>query len=517
MNVQDEVLNEEAVKFIYDLVIEFREERLELLKNRVLRQEDYDNGSLPNFLPETCEIRSTEWKIAPTPDIISDRRVEITGPPDRKMIINALNSGAKVYMSDFEDSLCPTWENLILGQKNLIDVVNKTITFEHPTKGTYKLNENPAVLFIRPRGLHLEENHIKIDEKAIPASLFDFGIFFFHNAKKLLTDGAGPYFYLPKLEHHAEARWWNKVFLWSQDRIGIPQGSIKATVLIETLPAAFQMDEILYELKDHSAGLNCGRWDYIFSYIKTLKNHPDRILPNRDSVTMERHFMSQYSTLLIHTCHKRGAHAMGGMAAQIPISNNTKANNMALRKVLKDKIREVKLGHDGTWVAHPGLVSIAQQAFDDHMPEKNQINNLVENSWCEQEDLLEASSGLITSQGMLKNINIGIRYIESWLRGNGCVPLYNLMEDAATAEISRTQVWQWIRHSCKLKDGRIIDENLLDEMISSSLVEIEKELGSEKFMQSKFTEATALFRDLSVASELCNFLTLPAYEKIKKD
>lgn len=520
MNVQDQVLSEEATRFLQDMILEFGEEREKLLNDRKTRQQDYDEGSLPDFLPETEEIRNSEWKISPVPEIIFDRRVEITGPPERKMVINALNSGAKVYMADFEDSLAPTWENVLNGQKNMMDFASKTLTFEHPTKGIYKPNENHAVLFVRPRGLHLEESHFQTSGKNSPASLVDFGLFFFHNAHKLIQNGFGPFFYLPKLEHYKEARWWNKVFNWAQDRLNIPRGTIKATVLIETLPAVFQMNEILYELKEHSAGLNCGRWDYIFSYIKTLKNHSDRVLPNRDSVTMERHFMAQYSTLLVHTCHTRGAHAMGGMAAQIPIRNDEEANSVALNKVTQDKLREVRLGHDGTWVAHPGLVELAQKVFDEHMPEKNQISKLIDDrdlKWCAQEDLLAPSGGLITADGLLKNVSIGIQYIEAWLRGNGCVPLYSLMEDAATAEISRAQVWQWIRHSCNLKDGRKIDNALLDQFIDQALEGIQKEIGEEKYSQGKFEEATELFRDLSTAIELCSFLTIPAYNKIIKD
>jgi len=506
------ILTNDALRFIIELVREFRSRHIDLLAERKKRQDSWNNGELPKFLAETTELRKSDWKIAEIPEEILDRRVEITGPPDRKMVINALNSGANVFMADFEDSLSPTWENVINGQINLRDAVNKTITYEHPTKGTYKLNDEHAVLFVRPRGLHLAENHLEIDEQIIPASLFDFGLYIYHNWQNLINNGTRPYFYLPKLEHYFEARWWNDVFNWTQDRLGIPRGTIRATVLIETLPAAFQMNEILYELRDHSAGLNCGRWDYIFSYIKTLQSDPSRILPNRSEVTMNTHFMKSYSTQLIQTCHRRGAHAMGGMAAQIPIRDNPEANEIALQKVREDKMREVLAGHDGTWVAHPGLVKIAKDVFNDHMTEKNQIVEPTHYELIDHNDLLRAPQGNITSDALAHNINVGILYLAAWLRGEGCVPLYNLMEDAATAEISRTQVWQWIKHKAKLNEKTILTKELYEEFLSEEIIKIMNSVEPDNFQRGKYVEATKLFFDLTISDELTNFLTLPAYE-----
>jgi len=501
-----EILNNESVKFLSSLTREFRQRLTSLLHRRNLRQDFYDKGHIPNFLSETRDVRESDWSISDIPKNLQDRRVEITGPPDRKMIINALNSGANVYMADFEDSLSPTWKNVLDGHTNLIDAVRKTITYDHPSKGTYSLNDDTACLFVRPRGLHLNESHISIDSKPIPAALFDFGMFLFHNGKFLSDSGEGPYFYIPKIEHYLEARWWNDVFTWSQEELGIPLGTIKATVLIETLPAAFQMDEILYELRDHSAGLNCGRWDYIFSYIKTLKNHSNKVLPDRDEVTMNTNFMNTYSKLLVRTCHRRGAHAMGGMAAQIPIKNDPEANIRALNRVRGDKIREVNLGHDGTWVAHPGLVYIAKNVFDEYMPQKNNIDKQIEFE-CSRDDLINPPPGNITEKCLRKNINISIHYIASWLSGNGCVPLYNVMEDTATAEISRAQTWQWLKHN-KFSQMRF------NEIFVEEVNKIRDEIGDLTFENSNYEGASNMFETLSNSNEFENFLTLSAYELI---
>jgi len=502
-NTYPNILSVEAINFLANMTRKFSTELDGLLTQRESRQKFYDEGYSPNFSLECEDIREGDWKVAEIPDDIKDRRVEITGPVDRKMIINALNSGANVFMADFEDSLSPTWKNLLEGQQNLKDAVRKTITYDHPTKGTYTLNEKVATLFVRPRGLHLKEDHFLVDGKPIPASFFDFGLFFFHNAKEQIDLGSAPYFYIPKLEHRLEARLWNDIFNWSQDELGIKRGTIRATVLIETLPASFQMDEILWELKDHSAGLNCGRWDYIFSYIKTFRNHSDKILPDRSSVTMERKFMKSYSNLLIKTCHKRGIHAMGGMAAQIPIKNNSHENDRALSAVRRDKYREVISGHDGTWVAHPGLVPVAREIFDIHMKDLNQINHYLDYN-VTQQDLIKCPEGKITEEGLRKNINIGIQYIENWLRGNGCVPLYNLMEDAATAEISRTQTWQWIKH-------KKINMTEFNRILAEESLKIKNEVGDDLFFNGRFNKAIELFNLISVSSELIDFLTLPAY------
>jgi len=506
-NQYSSILTKDAIAFISDLTRQFGDQLDVLISARKDRQIKFDAGVIPDFLDETKEIREGEWTVAKIPSDLQDRRVEITGPPDRKMVINALNSGANVFMADFEDSLSPTWDNILSSQENLRDAVRKEITYEHPTKGTYKLNEEVAVLFVRPRGLHLKEENFLVDGFPVPASLFDFGLFLFHNAHTLIESGTGPYYYLPKLQHHLEARWWNNVFIWSQERLGILPGTIRATVLIETLPAAFQMDEILHELRDHSAGLNCGRWDYIFSYIKTLRAHSDRVLPDRSSVTMSRKFMKSYSELLIKTCHKREIHAMGGMAAQIPIRHDADANDKAISAVRRDKYREVTAGHDGTWVAHPGLVHVAREIFDSHMKTPNQIDK-INDLTVSQNDLVLAPEGKITEEGLRKNINVGILYLESWLRGSGCVPLYHLMEDAATAEISRTQVWQWLRHQ-KFSVGEF-DKILLDEV-----EKIKEAVGREKFYDGKYDQAIKLFRELSISNDLAEFLTLPAYDQIK--
>jgi malate synthase len=491
-----EILTDEARAFLTTLARACEPRRQELLARRADRQRRLDAGERPDFLPETRAVREAEWTVAPIPIDLSDRRVEITGPVDRKMIINALNSGARVYMADFEDSNAPTWRNNLEGQLNLRDAVRGTIAFTSPEGKRYALGARTATLMVRPRGWHLDERHVTVDGRPISASLFDFGLFFFHNAAALVAEGSGPYFYLPKLESHLEARLWNDAFNLAQDELGIPRGTIRATVLIETILAAFEMDEILYELKDHSAGLNCGRWDYIFSFIKKFRRHPDCVLPDRARVTMDRHFLKSYVDLLIRTCHRRGIHAMGGMAAQIPIKNDPAANEAALEKVRQDKLREVRAGHDGTWVAHPGLVPIAQQVFDAAMPGPNQLHVTRDDVRVSAGDLLAVPDGDITEGGLRTNVDVGIQYLESWLRGLGCVPIYNLMEDAATAEISRTQVWQWVRH------GRV----------TAAAVEqtIAKEL--QRFEGGKFALAADLFRRISMAPELPDFLTGVAYE-----
>ncbi len=507
INVEDtypDILTDSAINFLNELSIKFDTSRKELLHVREGRQTLYDEGYPPDFLKNTEDIREGDWTVEPVPDILKDRRVEITGPPDRKMVINALNSGAKVFMADFEDSMSPTWANALEGQRNLRDAADRSITFNHPTKGVYSLNENTAVLFVRPRGLHLEERNFKINGVSMGASLFDFGLYMYTSAQLQIDNGQGPFFYLPKIEDHIEAKWWADVFRFTEDRLGIPKKSIKATVLLETLPAAFQMNEILWELRDYSAGLNCGRWDYIFSYIKTFRNHSNKVTPDRSQIGMTTHFMKSYSEMVIQTCHRRGIHAMGGMAAQIPIRGDEKANDIAMQKVKEDKIREVTAGHDGTWVAHPGLVSLAMGVFNDRMPEANQIQRDTSYSYS-KEDLIMSPTGTITLEGLEQNIDVGIRYIAAWIEGNGCVPLYNLMEDAATAEISRTQIWQWIRHGAKVENtDQTIDVGLV-EQLAFKLIEEDDSL----------REAMNLFIELCASETLHNFLTLPAYDRLK--
>jgi malate synthase len=498
------ILTPEAAAFLRKLSSHFEQRRQELLARRRDVQQEIDKGKMPHFLPETASIRESEWRVAPIPKDLLDRRVEITGPVDRKMIINALNSGASVFMADFEDSNSPTWQNNIEGQLNLRDAVRGKITYNSPEGKKYALNEKRATLFVRPRGWHLEEKHFLTQGKPISASLFDFGLFFFHNAEELLARGTGPYFYLPKLESHLEARLWNDVFNLAQDELGIPRGSIRATVLIETILASFEMDEILYELRNHSAGLNCGRWDYIFSFIKKFRNKPDFVLPNRAEVTMERHFLSSYVNLLIQTCHRRGIHAMGGMAAQIPIRNDAEANERALEKVRQDKLREVKAGHDGTWVAHPGLVPIAKDIFDKYMPEPNQIASPRNSLPVKADDLLSVPTGNITEQGLRWNIDVGMQYLLSWLQGSGCVPIYNLMEDAATAEICRAQVWQWIRHGAKMDDGRPVTRELVTEFIADR----KRQLPQGKPLDA----AVQLLHGLMTSPDFPEFLTLASYD-----
>lgn len=512
---QDKILTPEALSLFTALQDEFNGRRLELLEERKKVQERIDSGVMPDFLHETKGIRESDWTVAPIPADLMDRRVEITGPVDRKMIINALNSGANVFMADFEDSNSPTWKNCIEGQVNLMDAVSGTISFTSPDGKQYKLGDKRAVLMVRPRGWHLEEKNVLLDGKRVSASLFDFALYFFHNARTLISNGSGPYFYLPKLENHREARLWNDVFNRAQDLMNIPRGTIRATVLIETILAAFEMDEILYELKDHSAGLNCGRWDYIFSFIKKFRNFPGMILPDRSSVTMTTHFLKSYSQLVIKTCHRRGIHAMGGMAAQIPIKNDPAANEEALAKVRADKIREATDGHDGTWVAHPGLIQTAKEIFDGIMASPNQISNKRNDVSITARDLLMVPEGLITEKGLRTNIDVSIQYIEAWLGGNGCVPIYNLMEDAATAEISRAQIWQWI-HNQKgvLSDGRKVTEQLYYSLVEEELAKIKEMVGDKRFNSGKFELAAELFNKMSTGKEFGEFLTLAAYEKI---
>jgi malate synthase len=502
------ILTDEAVGFLSALSRKFAHRRQELLENRRVRQQEIDGGALPDFLPSTARIRDSDWVAAPIPADLRDRRVEITGPVDRKMIINALNSGANVFMADFEDSNSPTWRNNLEGQANLRDAVRGTITYTSPEGKHYAPAAKTAVLMVRPRGWHLDEKHFLVDRQPISGSLFDFGLYFFHNAKALMAKGSGPYFYLPKMESHLEARLWNDVFDFAQQELGIPRGTIRATVLIETILGAFEMDEILYELREHSAGLNCGRWDYIFSFIKKFRNRSDYVLPNRAQVTMERHFLSSYVTLLIETCHRRGVHAMGGMAAQIPIKNDPAANEQALDKVRQDKLREVRAGHDGTWVAHPGLVPIAKGIFDEHVAGPNQLGVRPQVRVTAQ-DLLTVPNGEITEAGLRWNLDVGIQYLEAWLRGNGCVPIYNLMEDAATAEICRAQVWQWVRHGAKLNDGRPVTADLVEHTLAGVVEGLRATIGGDELAR-----AARIYQQMMTSADFPEFLTLVVYEYI---
>ena len=501
----EEILSDEALGFAAALHKEFEPRRRELLAAREARKERLDAGELPDFLSDTREIRESDWTVAPIPRDLLDRRVEITGPVDRKMIINALNSGANVFMADFEDANSPTWANCVEGQLNLRDAVRRTISFDSGKK-QYRLNDTTATLLVRPRGWHLDEAHVHVDGEPISASIFDFALYFFHNAKEALARGTGPYFYLPKIESHLEARLWNDIFVRAQEEVGVPHGSIRATVLIETILASFEMHEILWELRDHSAGLNCGRWDYIFSFIKKFRARRDFITPDRGSITMDRAFLAAYVDLLIQTCHRRGIHAMGGMAAQIPIKDDPAANEAATLKVEADKLREVRAGHDGTWVAHPGLVATAKNVFDQHMPEPNQIGRKREDVNITRGDLLRLPEGVVTERGIRQNVNVGILYVAAWLGGSGAVPLYNLMEDAATAEISRTQLWQWVHHGARLDDGRTVDAKLYERIRDEEVASMEA--------NDRVTRAARIFDRLILANELADFLTLPAYEEL---
>ncbi|MCZ7833318.1 malate synthase A [Atlantibacter hermannii] len=507
-----EILTPEAVEFLSELVSRFTAKRNQLLAERVKVQSEIDNGKLPDFISETASIRNADWTIRGIPEDLQDRRVEITGPVERKMVINALNANVKVFMADFEDSLAPSWSKVIDGQINLRDAIHGTISWTNEAGKIYQLKPDPAVLICRVRGLHLPEKHVTWRGEAIPGSLFDFALYFFHNVDALLAKGSGPYFYLPKTQSWQEAAWWSEVFSFAEDRFELPRGTIKATLLIETLPAVFQMDEILHALRDHIVGLNCGRWDYIFSYIKTLKNHPDRVLPDRQSVTMEKPFLNAYSRLLIRTCHRRGAFAMGGMAAFIP-SKDAERNNWVLNKVKADKELEATNGHDGTWIAHPGLGDTVMDVFNNALgSRKNQLDVTRENDApITAADLLEPCPGERTEEGMRANIRVAVQYIEAWISGNGCVPIYGLMEDAATAEISRTSIWQWIHHQKTLSNGKPVTKALFRQMLAEEMQVIQEELGEHRFSQGRFDDAARLMEQITTSDELVDFLTLPGY------
>jgi malate synthase len=509
----DEVLTPNALALLDTLHRKFNPRRLALLEARKHRQRELDAGVRPDFLASTANVREDTWRIAPVPQALQDRRVEITGPVDRKMIINALNAPVQAFMADFEDSTAPTWTNIVHGQINLRDAIARTITFSDPATGkTYKLNERTATLIVRPRGWHLPEKHVRIDGEPVSGALFDFAIFLANNHEALARTGTGPYFYLPKLESHLEARLWNDVFVAAQEALGMPRGTIKATVLIETILAAFEMDEILFELREHAAGLNCGRWDYIFSFIKKFRSHAAFVLPDRAAVTMDRHFLKSYVDLLIKTCHRRGAHAMGGMAAQIPIRDDPAANEAAMTKVRADKLREFAAGHDGTWIAHPGLAPIAQSAFERAAP--NQLYVARDEVNVTAEDLLRVPQGDITEQGVRHNLRVGVQYLAAWLSGSGCVPLYNLMEDAATAEICRTQLWQWIHHRARMSNGRTLTRERCESLLGEELDDLRQRIGSDGYARGSYTSAASLFREMVSKPELDDFLTLPAYDLV---
>ncbi|MEA2956085.1 MAG: malate synthase [Alphaproteobacteria bacterium] len=514
-----EILTGPALEFVAKLARQFEPRRRQLLASRAQRQSEFNAGKLPDFLPETKSTRDTDWKIAPVPQDLQDRRVEITGPTERKMVINALNSGANVFMADFEDSNTPTWQNMIEGQINLRDAVHGTIEFVSPEGKSYRINERKATLLVRPRGWHLLEEHVLIDGEPVSGAIFDFSLYFFHNAKRLLATGTGPYFYLPKLESHLEARLWNDIFVAAQRELMIPVGTIKATALIETVLAAFEMDEILYELREHSAGLNIGRWDYIFSCIKKFRSTKDFCLADRGAVTMMAPFMRAYALLLVKTCHRRGAHAMGGMAAQIPIKSDPAANAVALEKVRADKLREATDGCDGTWVAHPGLVDVARAIFDKHMPTPNQIHKQRDDVQVSARELLDFQPEKpITEAGLRNNISVGIQYIGAWLAGNGCVPVYHLMEDAATAEISRSQIWQWIRSpKGVLEDGRKVTQDLFRRILPEELGKVRTLLGEAAWRSGQYEEAARLFDELTTSDTYVEFLTLPGYERLTRN
>lgn len=514
-NHYPEIMTDEAIDFLTELHQNFNNRRLLLLEDRKKQQLLFDAGALPSFPSETKSIRESNWQAATTPNDLLDRRVEITGPVDRKMVINALNSGAKTFMADFEDSTSPTWSNLMTGQQNLKEAVNKTISLVDTVKNKkYSLNDTTAVLIVRPRGLHLSEKNILIDGQLASGSLIDFGLYAFHNYKQLIENDTAPYFYLPKLEHYLEARWWNDVFEFTQEYLGVKNGTFKATVLIETITASFQLDEIIFELKDHIVGLNCGRWDYIFSYIKKLRKNKAFIVPNRDQVTMTSPFMSAYSQLVIQRCHKRNIHAIGGMAAQIPIKNNEEANNIAFDKVVTDKKREAQNGHDGTWVAHPDLVPLAMSVFDTYMPSKNQIHIKREDVNVSEKDLLAIPEGTITEEGVRKNISISVLYIASWLNGQGAAALHHLMEDAATAEISRSQLWQWLKNEVVLDNKKVLTEKYYDRLAMEEYEKIRKMVGDENHETQKYRLAEQLLDILVVNDNFIEFLTILGYKYI---
>ena len=506
-----EILSPEACRFLVGLVRHFGGRREELLQKRAERQREIDAGRLPDFLPETAHVRGGDWKVAPVPRDLVDRRTEITGPVERKMAINALNSGAQCWMADFEDANSPTWANVMEGQVNMRDAVNRTISYTSPEGKGYALGERVATIVARPRGWHMEEKHVLLDGKRVSASLFDWGLYFFHNAKELLARGSGPYFYLPKLESHLEARLWNDVFVYAQAELGIPRGTIRATVLVETITGCFEAEEILFELREHVSGLNCGRWDYMFSMVKKFRNHRDYVFPDRTLITMSAPFLRAYCLHVINVCHRHGAYAMGGMAAQIPIRNDPAANAAALAKVRADKLREAADGFDGTWVAHPGLVQTAIDAFAEHMKGPNQLHRLHDVK-ITAADLLAPLHGPITENGVRWNIHVGIRYLEAWLGGSGAEPIHHLMEDLATSEISRSQLWQWLKFGAKLDDGRPITIELYEQLLKEELAKIREEYGAKLYDGGRFPEATELFMRMVRSESFDEFLSLPAYE-----
>jgi len=507
-----EILSPEACRFLAGILRKFGTRREELLAKRVQRQKEIDGGKLPDFLPETAAIRGGAWRVPPPPPDLLDRRTEITGPVERKMVINALNSGAQCFMADFEDANSPTWENVMEGQINMRDAVNRTIAYRSPEGKDYRLKDQVATIVARPRGWHMEEKHIELEGRRVSASLFDWGLYFFHNARNLVKRGSGPYFYLPKMESHLEARLWNDVIVHAQNELGLPKSTVRVTVLIETITAAFEAEEILYELRDHVSGLNCGRWDYMFSVVKKFRNRPEYLFPDRTLITMTVPFLRAYCFHVIQVCHKHGAYAMGGMAAQIPIRNDPAANAAALAKVRADKEREAADGHDGTWVAHPGLVSTALEAFALHMKGASQLDRLREDVKVTAADLLQPLPGPITEGGVRWNIHVGIRYLEAWLGGSGCEPIHNLMEDLATSEISRAQLWQWLKFGASLADGRKITLELYQGLLNDELAKIQAEYGVERYESGHFPAATELFMRMVRSKDFDEFLSLPAYE-----
>ena len=514
---QHEILTAEALAFVADLQRTFNARREELLRARAERQRRIEAGESPSFLPETREVRDADWSTALPPADLLDRRVEITGPVDRKMVINALNSGARVFMADFEDANSPTWANNLDGHVNLVDAIEGTIKFTNPDGREYRLNKETAYLLVRPRGWHLHEKHLYVDGAPVSGALFDFGLYLFHNVQRRLARDLGTYFYLPKLENHREARLWNEVFTFAEDALGVPRGTVRATVLIETILAAFEMDEILFELRDHSIGLNAGRWDYIFSIIKKFRNRSEMVLPDRAQVTMTVPFMRAYTELLVRTCHRRGTFAMGGMAAFIPSRRDPEVNRLALEKVRDDKVREAGDGFDGTWVAHPDLVQVATECFDAVLGERpNQIERRRDEVRVEGRQLIDAGipGSSITEAGLRLNVSVGIQYLESWLRGNGAAAINNLMEDAATAEISRSQVWQWVHNGVRLAEGPVVDRDLVRRIEDEELAALRQAYGEELYRRGRFDEARRIFDQVALADEFVDFLTLPAYELI---
>lgn len=512
----DDLFSPEACAFLVALHRRFAEEIDARLAANRDRQRHFDEGWLPGFLDDTRWIREGDWRVEPPPSDLVDRRVEITGPTDRAMVVNALNSGAKVFMADFEDAHAPTWAATLAGQVNLMDAIRRRIDFTSEQGKEYRLGEETATLIARPRGLHLTERHFQVGGRRIAGALFDAGLYLFHNARELLDRGSGPYLYLPKLENHREARLWNEICELAEHHLELPHGSIRVTVLIETLPSAFEMDEILYELRERICGLNCGRWDYIFSFIKTFRAHPDYVLPDRGQVTMTRHFLRSYSKLLIRTCHHRGTHAMGGMAAQVPVRDDPEANEAAMAKVRADKEREAGDGHDGTWVAHPGLVPVAAEVFDQLMPEANQVARQYPEYEVHAPDLLRVPDGTITEAGLRDDVSAAVRYLGSWLSGRGCVPIRHLMEDAATAEIARAQLWQWVHHEPGvLDDGRRVTPELVRAVLEDERAELRGELGESGYAGGRWDEAIALVDELATAEQMADFLTLGAYERLE--